>query len=198
MRALLGQEAPDLSASTISRLKAAGEHECEQWSERDLSGTQCLQQIWMAETREQASRAFQHFVAAYEAKYDKAVVPRQGPRRPAGVLRLPGRALAALAHDEPDRECVCDGAAEDGQDAWVPEPQDRVSDGAVAGAIGPGEVAPAEWAEAAGARDRRNTIQERHSRSSTRAGSGIYGSLPSCCLPKPTGGTVVCVNISDL
>lgn len=31
------------------------------------------QQIWMAETREQAGRACQHFVAAYEAKYDKAV-----------------------------------------------------------------------------------------------------------------------------
>ena len=30
-----------------------------------------------------------------------------------------------------------------------------------------------------------------------RAGSGIYGSLPSC-LPKPTGWTVVCVNIFDL
>ena len=33
----------------------------------------CLQQIWMAETRQEADRAFQHFVAAYEAKYEKAV-----------------------------------------------------------------------------------------------------------------------------
>ena len=32
-----------------------------------------LQQIWMAETREEAGRAFQYFVAAYEAKYEKAV-----------------------------------------------------------------------------------------------------------------------------
>ena len=31
-----------------------------------------LQQIWMAETQE-AGRAWQHFVAAYEAKYEKAV-----------------------------------------------------------------------------------------------------------------------------
>ncbi len=32
-----------------------------------------LQQTWMAETREEAGRAFQHCVAAYEAKYEKAV-----------------------------------------------------------------------------------------------------------------------------
>ena len=32
-----------------------------------------LQQIWMAETRAEAGRALQHFVAAYEAKYEKAV-----------------------------------------------------------------------------------------------------------------------------
>ena len=188
LRALLGPEAPGLSATTISRLKAGWEHDCEQWSERDLSGKQyvylwadgiycqarleqekqcllvligadeqgnqelvgladgyreseqswleqlldlkqrgwqagpelvvgagalglwkalrqvypraraqrcwvhktrnvldklpkgvqarakrSLQQIWMAETREEEARAWQHFVAAYEAKYDKAV-----------------------------------------------------------------------------------------------------------------------------
>ena len=165
LRALLGPEAPGLSASTISRLKAGWEQDCEQWSGRDLSGKQyvylwadgvycqarleqekqcllvligadeqgnkelvgladgyreseqswlellldlkqrgrqagpelvvgdgalglwkalrqvyprarakrSLQQIWMAETREEAGRAWQHFVAAYEAKYEKAV-----------------------------------------------------------------------------------------------------------------------------
>lgn len=188
LRALLGPEAPGLSASTISRLKAGWEQDCEQWSGRDMSrkqyvylwadGVYCqarleqekqcllvligadeqgnkelvgladgyreseqswlellldlkqrgwqagpdlvvgdgalglwkalrkvcpraraqrcwvhktrnvldklpkgvqarakrnLQQIWMAETQEEAGRAFQHFVAAYEAKYDKAM-----------------------------------------------------------------------------------------------------------------------------
>ena len=32
-----------------------------------------LQEIWMAETRENASRALDHFVATYQAKYPKAV-----------------------------------------------------------------------------------------------------------------------------
>ncbi len=95
-------------------------------------------------------------------------MPRQGPGGPAGVLRLPGRALAALADDEPDRERVCNAAAADGQNAEVPEPQDSIRDGAATGAIGPAEVAPAKRAEATRAGDRGSTIQERYSRSSTR------------------------------
>ena len=40
LRALLGPEAAGLSASTISRLKAGWEQDCEQWSRRDLSDKQ--------------------------------------------------------------------------------------------------------------------------------------------------------------
>ena len=34
---------------------------------------QALHEVWMAETRRQANRALDHFVAAYQAKYPKAV-----------------------------------------------------------------------------------------------------------------------------
>ena len=43
-------------------------------------------------------------------------LPDQGPRGPAGLLRLPRRALGPPAHLEPDRERVCHRAAPDGAD----------------------------------------------------------------------------------
>jgi putative transposase len=49
-----------------------------------------LQDIWMAETRVDAENAFDFFLQAYGAKYDKAVeCPGQGPRSIADFLRLP-------------------------------------------------------------------------------------------------------------
>src|SRR5262249_32922726 len=43
-------------------------------------------------------------------------LPDQGPGRVAGLLRLPGGALGASAHDQPDRIDVRHGAVADGQD----------------------------------------------------------------------------------
>ena len=64
----------------------------------------------------------------------------------------------------------------------VPEPEDSLCDGAAAGAIGPGAVAPSELALSAGAGDRASTIQNRHPKSSTRplraAGPTIGNSSP--------------------
>lgn len=45
LTALLGKDAPGLSANTISRLKEVWKHEYEQWSKRDLSGKQYVY-IW--------------------------------------------------------------------------------------------------------------------------------------------------------
>ena len=84
------------------------------------------------------------------------------------VRQLSGRALAALAHDEPDHERLRDGAAENGQDARVPEPQDSASDGPAIGVIGPAEAVPAERSGAAGTGERRSAIQERDPRRPTR------------------------------
>ena len=63
----------------------------------------------MAETRNDAEASFDAFIETYELKYEKAA----DCLKRAGVLRLPCRALEALADFEPDREHVCDGAAQD-------------------------------------------------------------------------------------
>src|SRR5215204_5302563 len=46
-------------------------------------------------------------------------VPHEGPRRPAGLLRLPGRALGSPAHLEPYRKRVLDRAAQDRQNQGI-------------------------------------------------------------------------------
>ena len=62
-----------------------------------------LQEIWMAETKPEAEAAFDGFIESYAVKYEKAaeclVKDRDALAR---LLRLPRRALEALAHDEPD------------------------------------------------------------------------------------------------
>ena len=98
--------------------------------------------------------------------------PAQSPREAmARALRVSPRRLVFANVCPPEAgevlRALGDGRHH-GQDARGPEPQGSVRDGAVAGAIGPGEVASAERAKAAGAGDRRSTIQERTSRSSTR------------------------------
>ena len=46
-----------------------------------------VQDIWMAETKQHAEKAFDFFLEAYGAKYDKAVVClSQGPRRATRLL----------------------------------------------------------------------------------------------------------------
>jgi len=46
-----------------------------------------LQNILMAETRNDADAAFDHFIELYETKYDKAAgCPQKGSRRVAGIL----------------------------------------------------------------------------------------------------------------
>jgi putative transposase len=59
-----------------------------------------LQQIWMAETKNDALVAFDAFVETGGRQIRQGGrVPDQGSRRAAGLLRLPGRALEASAHD---------------------------------------------------------------------------------------------------
>ncbi len=71
-----------------------------------------LHEIWMAETREDADRAFDRTLKRFEAKYPAGHgLPEEGSRRPAGVLRLPGRALGAYPHHQPDRVDLCHGAS---------------------------------------------------------------------------------------
>ncbi len=85
-----------------------------------------LQDIWMAETRKEAVAAFDLFVETYGVKCERAVARLlQGPRRVAGLLRLPGRALEAHPHDQPDRECLRHGPKPHPKNQGVSEPKDR-------------------------------------------------------------------------
>ena len=129
----------------------------------------CLQQIWMAQTEEEVDRAFKHFVVVLRDQVrEGGGVPRQGPGRSAGVFQLSGQTLAALATDERDQERVREGAAADRENAQVSELKDSVRNGAAAGVIGRGKVAPAKRTEVSTGGDQRSTIQKRYSRSSTR------------------------------
>jgi len=64
----------------------------------------------MAETKKDALTAFDAFVETWGVKYDKRSRPGQGSRRAARLLRLPGRALEASAHDQRHRKLVRDRA----------------------------------------------------------------------------------------
>ncbi len=62
-----------------------------------------LAEINNAEDREHAVKAAEEFQADYGVKWPKAAARIiDGPRRAAGVLRLPGRALDPPAHHQPD------------------------------------------------------------------------------------------------
>ena len=83
LAALMGPDAPGLAASIIGRLKAVWWEEYEAWRRRDLSarryvyfwadGVYFSPRLDMAETKADAEAAFDFFVQAYGAKYDKAV-----------------------------------------------------------------------------------------------------------------------------
>ena len=71
---------------------------------------QALRDIYLAESRQTAEDALDRFKNLYEKKFPKSGrVPGKRPQSAAGFLRLSGRALGALADDEPDRIHLCDG-----------------------------------------------------------------------------------------
>ena len=80
--ALLGKDAPNLSADTVLRLRQTWQGELERCEGRDLSARRYvyvwgrrgiyLQAIWMAAGKTEAEKAFDTFLAKYAAKYDKA------------------------------------------------------------------------------------------------------------------------------
>ena len=68
-----------------------------------------LQEIWMAETKNDALVAFDTFVETWGVKYDKAVECLTKDREALlAFYRLPGRALEASAHDQSHRKLVRD------------------------------------------------------------------------------------------
>ncbi len=88
-----------------------------------------LHQIWMAETKENAEKAFDHFIASYEAKYPKATECLAKDRKVLLTFYdFPGRTLAAFENDESDRVYVCDGSAPHNKNSWYADSRHYVDD----------------------------------------------------------------------
>ena len=101
-----------------------------------------LQDIWLAETKDRAEKAFDFFLEAYGAKYDKATAClAKGPRGAAHLLRLPGRALEAPAHDQSHRKHLRNRAPEDHQDQGLPQPDHGAHHGLQVVPVGSQEMA---------------------------------------------------------
>ena len=68
----------------------------------------------MAETKVQATKAFDSFLREFEAKYPKAVGVLEKDRETTlGLLRHSRRALHTHPDDEPDRIQLCDHSPSD-------------------------------------------------------------------------------------
>ena len=89
-------------------------------------------------------------------------MPDQGSRRAAGLLRLPCRALGSLAHDQPHRKRVRDGAAQNGADERLAVVNDRQADGVQAGHRRIKNLAAAQRHKSVAEGHRRCQIQRRH------------------------------------
>ena len=101
-----------------------------------------LQDIWLAETKDRAEKAFDFFLEAYGAKYDKATAClAKDPRGAAHLLRLPGRALEAPAHNQSHRKHLRNRAPEDHQDQGLPQPDHGAHHGLQVVPVGSQEMA---------------------------------------------------------
>src|SRR3954453_3455149 len=87
--------------------------------------TRALQDIWMAETKPEALVALRLCRDLRGQIRQGGRVPGEGPRCAARLLRLPRRALEALAHHEPDRKHVRDDPPSHGARQGLPVEQDR-------------------------------------------------------------------------
>jgi transposase-like protein len=60
-----------------------------------------LHDIWQAETKDDAQKAFDLFIKIYEAKYPQGgTVPTKRPRGARGILKFPRPALAKHPHQQ--------------------------------------------------------------------------------------------------
>ena len=89
-----------------------------------------LHEIWMAETRGDAERAFDAFIEAYKLKYERArPMPCQGSRTVAHILRLSRRALETSEDDKSHRKYVCHRASPHDPIKRLPVEQDSAGHG---------------------------------------------------------------------
>ncbi len=87
--------------------------------------------------------------------------PRKESGGPAGLLRLPGRALGAHPDDEPDRVDFCDDSPPNGPGQGVREPEYDVGDDLQAGDECRETLAQNPWIQRPGQDHRRSEVQRR-------------------------------------
>ena len=140
----------------------------------------------MAETKADADKAFDLFVATYEAKYPKATECLAKDRDVLlDVLRLPGRALDSPADDQPDREHVRHGAPAAPHDQGQRHPHGLPDDGLQADAVRRQAMAAAERLRLSARRHRRSSI---HRRNQTPRSRRLKTSYPQLLTISPTSG----------
>ena len=134
-----------------------------------------LAEIWNAEDKDHARSAVKAFAAAYGAKFPKAAAKiTEDEEEPPGLLRLPGRALGAPAHHQPDRIYVRHGQAphEGHQGARVEG--GRPGDGLQADRVRAAPLAHGQRPPPGRARPRRCHVRQRQAGRTTR-GRGRRG-----------------------
>ena len=95
---------------------------------------QALRDIYLAESRQTAEDALDRFKKLIREEVSQSGrVPGKRPPSAAGFLRLSGRALGALADDEPDRVHLCDGPIAAATNEGLRQPGGIVNDGLHAG-----------------------------------------------------------------
>ena len=99
-----------------------------------------LQDIWMAETKDRADVRLLLGGLRRQVRQGHGL-PGQGPRGAAHLLRLPGRALEAPAHDQSHRKHLRNRAPEDHQDQGLPQPDHGAHHGLQVVPVGSQEVA---------------------------------------------------------
>ena len=101
------------------------------------------QDIWMAETRAVAEKAFDFFLEAYGPKYDKAVACLAKDRDVLlAFYDFPAEHWKHIRTTNPIESTFCDRAPQDHQDQGLPQPHDGAHHGLQAVPVGQQEVAP--------------------------------------------------------
>ena len=121
---------------------------------------QHLQDIWMAETKQDAQKAFDFFLEAYGAKYDKAVACLAKDRDVLpSFYDYPAEHWKHIRTTNPIESTFATGTLEDHQ--GLPQPHDGTHDGLQARPVGEQEVAPPGWLAPARRDHSRRQIQGR-------------------------------------
>ena len=124
--------------------------------------------IWMAPTKVDAGKAstFRGDLRGQISQGDW--MPLEGSRRVVDLLRLPGRTLDPLAHDQSDREHVRDGPPAASAHQGERFSHGLPDDGLQADAVGVQEMAAAKQYAAHARSDRRSSVHRRNQTPSNR------------------------------